>query len=105
RHGPVLRELLRLPIVAVLQAMLDLAQKAICGQQSIARAPRQQTAFGERGERILGAARTKLGLFSASYDLQRLRDEFDFTNAAASELDVVRVATPTLLFANLAMNI
>src|SRR5438046_7776913 len=92
--GTVLGQLLRLPIVAILQAMLDVAQKAVRVQQSIARAPRQQTALGERGERILCAADTKLGLLSTPYDLQRLGDEFDFTNTAASELDVVRVAAP-----------
>src|SRR5438874_1167182 len=67
--GTVLGQLLRLPIVAILQAMLDVAQKAVRVPQSIARAPRQYTAFGEGGERVLCSTRTKLGLFPAPYDL------------------------------------
>src|SRR5438105_6470213 len=103
--GSVIGQLLRLAIVAILQAMLDIAQKAVRVLQSVARAPRQQTALGEGGERRPCAAHAKVGLLSPTHDLQRLCDEFDFTNAAASELDVVRVGAGALLFANLPMNI
>ena len=85
--------------------MLDVAQKAVRVLQSVARAPRQQSALGEGGERSPRAAHAKVGLPSPPHDLQCLCDEFDFTNAAASELDVVRVGAGALLFANLPMNI
>src|SRR6266576_4760274 len=65
----------------------------------------QARAFGECSERSQRVTHTKVGLFSPTPDLQRLRDEFNFTNTAASELDVVRVAASALLFANLAVNI
>src|SRR6266550_7090002 len=101
----VVGQLLRLAIVAILETMLDVAQKAVGALQSVTRALRQQTAFGECGERSPRVAHTKVGLLSPTHDLQRLRDEFDFTNTAASELDVVRVAASALLFAYLAVNI
>src|SRR5204863_10066335 len=103
--GSVIGQLLRLAIVAILQPMLDVAQKAVRVLQCVARAPWQQSALGKGGERSPRAAHAKVGLLSSTHDLQRLRNEFDFANSASSKLDIVRVGAAALLLANLPMNI
>src|SRR5438034_11735459 len=85
--------------------MLDPPQKSVRNLERLARALRQRPALGENGQRMLGPAHTKVGLLAAANDLKRLRDEFDFPNAAGTELDVGRIAAAALLVANLPVNI
>src|SRR6266550_6711981 len=70
--GRVAGQLLRLAVVAIQETMLDVAQKAVGILQSVTRALRQETAFGERSERSQRVTHTKVGLFSPTHDLQRL---------------------------------
>ena len=89
RSSRIRRQALRLPIVAILEPVLDVAQEHIGGRAARATAPagrRPRAAIAvERGQR---AARAQRGLAPAAHDLQRLHDELDFANAAGPELDV-----------------
>ena len=96
---------LRLPVVAILQPVLDAAQENIRIAQRRHRSVRQKPARGDRIERRLCAAHAEPGLAPAADDLQRLHDELDFPDAAGAELHVGgEVAAPDLL-ADLAMDV
>src|SRR5206468_11903753 len=101
----IVRQLLCLPIVAILEAMLDPPQKSVRILERVARALRQRPALGENGQRVPGATHTKVGLLAAANDLKRLGNELDFSNAAGTELDIGRIAAAALLLANLPVNI
>ena len=89
--GAVVRDSLRLPIVAILQPVLDVAEEHVGGAQHPHGRLGQKTARGDRIEGRLRAARAKRRLAAAANELQRLHDEFDFADAAGAELDVERV--------------
>src|SRR5437764_934664 len=101
----IVRQLLGLPIVAILEAMLDPPQKSVRILERVACALRQRPAFGENGQRMPGPAHTKVGLLAAANDLKRLGNELDFPNAAGTELDIGRIAAAAFLLANLPVNI
>ena len=71
-----------------LQAMLDVAEKAVGGVELLRLLFGEQFVlreFGEARQRLRGLQKRQP---SGVQDLQRLDDEFDFANAAAPQLDV-----------------
>src|SRR3954453_5893151 len=87
--GAIRRQSLRLLVVDHLQPVLDRAQEAIRRCQIVARGgidPAFLFELAQRGERLPSA---QGGIASAGDQLLRLREELDFANAAAAELDVV----------------
>ena len=99
------RQCLRLPVVAILQPVLDVAQVDIgVAQRGDGRAG-EQAAIGDGGQRGQRAARTQFGLAPAADDLQGLHDELDLANAARPELDVRRVVVALALLRDLAVDV
>ena len=85
---PFAREKLRLLIVHVLQRMFDVSQPHIVFLEFFGDLGREHAFFAEprqHRERFLAA---KPHVAAAADHLQRLREEFDFPNAAAPELHV-----------------
>jgi hypothetical protein len=69
--GIVVRQVVRLRIIAILQAVLDHAQEHVCVEDPAAAAPAagRDTQCGERRQ---GAAKTKRRLAPTAHQLQRL---------------------------------
>ena len=88
----IVRQLVRLRVVAVLQPVLDVAQEDVGIAQRPTTTRRQELALAERRERGQRAAHAQVGLAAAAHDLQRLHDELDLANAAVAELDVGRAS-------------
>ena len=85
---PFARQELRLLIVHVLERMLDVSKPDVVIFQHLRHLGREHAFFAEarqHRERLLAA---KPHVAAPADHLQRLRDEFDFPNAAASELHV-----------------
>ena len=99
------RQRLRLPVVAVLQAVLELAQIQVSVPQRADRRGGEESSIGGDGEGRQGPARPQSRLAAAANELQRLDDELDFANAAWPELDVLRVVVAPALLADLAVNV
>src|SRR5215469_2062270 len=78
-----------LRVVNHLQAMFNAAQETVCFGEIVRRLARDVAGSGERVERRHGATLSQLRLPAAPDELLRLREEFDFADAAAAELDVV----------------
>ncbi len=96
---------LRLPIVAVLQPVLDVAQEDIGRAQAVDGAVRQQSTLRDRGQRRQRSAHAQARIATAAHDLQRLHDEFDLAYAAGPELDVLCIVLASTLLADLAMDV
>src|SRR5262249_387888 len=99
------RNIMRLGIVAVLEAMLETAQEHVPGGKLAHRGAREQPTRAQRGERGQRAAQTKGGLAAGAHELQSLHDELDLANAAGPELDVALVALAPSLLADLAVDV
>ncbi len=103
--GRVLRQLVRLPVVAILQPVLDVAQEHVGVGERADRGGRQQPARAEHRERRQRAADAQVLLASAADDLQRLRDELDLADAAVAQLHVLRVVAARALVADLPVDV
>ncbi len=86
--GRIAGQRLRLPVVAILQPVLDVAQERIRVAERATGRRRQHAPAHQRRERGDRAAHAQRGIATAADDLQRLRDEFDLADAARAELDV-----------------
>ena len=85
---PLARQELRLLIVHVLQGVLDVSEPHVVFLEPLGDVGREHPFFAEarqHRERFLAA---KPHVSPPADHLQRLRDEFDFANAASTELDV-----------------
>ncbi|MGF6664398.1 hypothetical protein QF000_006066 [Paraburkholderia atlantica] len=78
-----------LRVVAILQTMFELAQKAIRLRQLHAHRGVHQPMRGRVAQHRERRPHAKAGVLAAADQLEHLRAEFDFTDAAAAELDVV----------------
>ena len=103
--GRIVGQDLGLPVVAVLQPVLDIAQEEVRVAQGRDAGVRQQPALGDRRQRRQRPAGAQVRLAPAAHELHRLDDELDFANAARSELDVRRVVVALALLADLAMDV
>ena len=74
-------------------------------RSSVSAGARQQAALAQRGEGGQRPACAQRRLAPAAHELQRLHDEFDFANAARTELDVVGMVAYPALLANLPMHV
>src|SRR5690349_2665276 len=73
---------LGLPIVAILQPMLEHAQERVAIVKYAGCVRRDRTALRERAQRVERTGDAQCGLTSAAHDLQRLHYEFDLANAS-----------------------
>ena len=103
--GGIGRQLLGLPIVPVLEPMLDIAQETIGPLQVGGSAAGQDAAGAERGEGRLRSAQSQRRLAPPAHELQRLRDELDLADPAGAELDVGRVIAPLALRPDLPVHV
>ena len=87
---PGRRQGMGLPVVDHLQAMLDMAQIAICRDHRLAQSPAlTRPRRHQRADRFAGRGIAQFGMAAAPDQLLGLGEEFDLANAAAAELDVV----------------
>ena len=84
-----MRQGLRLLVVPILQAVFDIAQKAVGRQQRCHAFRRHHAEFGEFAQRLLRAFQLQRAHLAAAYHLENLRDKFYFADAARAEFDVV----------------
>ena len=87
--GGVIGQGLGLLVVPILQAVFNIAQKAVGSEQLGNGVGRQDANFAEFHQRFLRAFQLQAGVLPAAYHLEDLGDEFDFADAACAELDVV----------------
>ena len=99
------RQPVGLLIVDVLQAVFEAAQKRIGGEQFVAALRTQQAAFDEPRQHGERRADLQGAVASAADELEHLGDEFDFTDAARPELDVVGPILAHHLAANLRVQV
>jgi hypothetical protein len=88
------RHRMSLRVIAILQAVFELAQKTIGMRELHTHGRRNQAVrrrVAQHGERRPHA---ESGILTATNQLEHLRAEFDLTNAAAAELDVVGLVRP-----------
>src|SRR5947199_8065932 len=101
------RQAMRLRVVDHLQPVLEPAQKAIVAGQRLGRLGIDAAGSGERPQRIAGRPDPELAQPAAPDQLLRLREELDFPDAAAPDLDVVtldRDSATTLVRLDLALD-
>jgi hypothetical protein len=103
--GSVGRKHLRLLVVAVLKAVLDVAQEDVGVAQRRDRRLRQQATLGDDGKGRKRPADAQRRFAPAPYELQRLDDELDLADPARPELDVGPVVLPLALLGNLAVDV
>ncbi len=72
-----------------LEAVLDLAERAVVGGERAGHLPRHPARGGEAFEPLDGAADAERGVAAAGDDLPCLGEELDLADAAAAELHVV----------------
>jgi hypothetical protein len=70
----------------VLQAVFEAAQELVGGAQFALAVRRQQATFGEQGENLQGRPDLQRRLAAAANQLEDLRDELDFADAAGPSL-------------------
>ena len=93
-------QLVRLPVVGHLQAMLDLAQEPV-GVEQLAVVPRGKIALLlEPVQCVHGSAAAQEPVLSAVEPLETLDEELDVANPAGVELDVERSAPPPAVLLN-----
>jgi hypothetical protein len=78
-----------LGIVQVLQAVFQIAQEGVGSQQLVDDGVAQQAFLGNDAQRGAGRAVAQRGVAAAADQLEHLRQELDFADAAAAQLDVV----------------
>ncbi len=83
-------QLVRLRIVQVLQAVFDLAKENVGFSEFRRRGLRQESFLRQQIQNQERRPRGELRIAPAAHQLQRLRDELDLTDAAGTELDVLR---------------
>ncbi len=83
------RKGLGLLIIQILQAMLELAQEMICLGQLGHGLFRQLLFFLDALQDVERGPNAQIGITAAANQLEDLRDEFDFADAARAEFDVV----------------
>ena len=81
-------QLVRLCIVEILQAVLDIAQEDIGGGKFFGRAAGQQIFLRKLLQHFKRRPHRQRRIAAAANQLQRLGDEFDLADAARPELDV-----------------
>src|SRR4051812_33134553 len=77
--------------------MLDVAHERVCIAELARAFVRQQLLCGERGQRRPDTASLQRRMASTPDQLVHLSDEFDFTDAARAELDVIPERCATAL--------
>ncbi len=87
--GLGLRRHVCLLVVQVLQAVLEVAQKLVRCRKLAYRRPGQKVALREQRQRGKRGLLSQFGVAPAADQLEYLRNEFDFADAAGPELDVV----------------
>ena len=92
-----------LGVVEVLQAMLQPAQEIVGCAQFAHDLRRKLPLFLQQRQNFQGRADLQIRIASAAYQLEGLRDEFDFAYAARAELDMPREIAPRDLGADLSM--
>ena len=103
--GGIRRQVVRLPVVAVLQAVLQIAQEHVRRRELGDGGAREEPAHSQRGERRQRTAQPQARLPAAAHELQRLRDEFDLADAARTKLDVAGVILAPALLADLPVHV
>src|SRR4249920_3455293 len=78
-----------LRIVEILQAVFQTTQEDVGAGQLLHGFHGHQTACGERIEHLQGRAHAQTRVAPTADQLENLRNEFDFANAARPQLDVV----------------
>ncbi len=86
----IVRQQLGLRVVQILNAMFQTAQKIIGGSEFLLRIRRHQPALHQFAQHGQGRALLQGGDLAAADELEHLRGEFDFADAARPQLDVVR---------------
>ena len=84
-----------------LQTVLEGSPKMVSTGKLRVLAFGNQSAIGQTAEADQGVRRTQPWIAAAKGNLQRLRDELDFANAAATKLDVETFLAPLSLSINL----
>ena len=92
-------------VVPVLQAVFDVAQEAVGGEQGFDVFRRHDAQLGKLLQRFLRAFQLQRAHLSAAYHLENLGDKFDFADAARAEFDVVRHAFFADFAADLAVQV
>ncbi len=87
--GGICRQRLGLAVVEILQAVFQVAQEPVCRGKFFRRRGGQQVARRQRGQHVQRRPLAQFGIAPAADELEQLHDEFDFADAAGSELDVV----------------
>src|SRR5262249_26940961 len=88
----VLRQRVRLQLVENLQPVLDGSQVLVVAREQAAEIGRQVAALGEAEDRLQAVRLAQPRVVASVQKLERLDDELDLADAAASELDVGRLA-------------
>ncbi len=90
----IARQRLGLLVVVVLQPVLEAAKERV-GAAQLGR-PRgiDEAALGDPAQRAAGGSRAQSRVAPAAHHLVELHDELDLADAAAADLDVVRLAAP-----------
>ena len=76
-------------VIPVLQAVFDVAQESVGGQQGFNVFRRHDAQLGKFLQRFLRTFQLQHAHLAAAYHLEYLGDKFDFTDAACAEFDVV----------------
>ena len=92
-------------VVPVLQAVFDVAQEAVGGEQGFDVFRRHDAQLGKFHQRFLRAFQLQSAHLSAAYHLENLGDKFDLADTARAEFDVVHHAFFADFAADLAVQV
>ena len=92
--GGVAGQAVGLLVIKVLNAVFHAAQKHISLVQRLRCVGGHQTGLHQTGQRVQRCALAQLGKLSTPHHLQQLHSEFNFSNTATAELDIVGAFRP-----------
>lgn len=92
--GRVAGQAVGLLVVQVLNAVFHAAQKHISLVQCLRCVGGHQTGLHQTGQRVQRCALAQLGKLPAAHHLQQLHGEFNFSDTATTELDIVGAFGP-----------
>ena len=96
---------MRLRIVDILQPVFQPAQEVVGVDQFFFTVDRKQSTLGEQRQDLESRPDSQCGVASAANELEDLRHELDFADAARAELDVLGAVPARHLAPNLCMQV